>query len=221
LVGDTYWEGHFLTRLGVIEHVIYNDPVSARLHAEAALAVFKGVGDRWGSRRGYELLGEIEAAQRNYAQAAFHLQQAIALAQTFGYHLNSGTSSTFLARATFRQGNATAAWRHLCEALRTVLSTGYLWQGTFSLVVAAQMLAEQNELSQAVEILGAADKHLTPYHKTDVLARTLRVELASRMNAEDFAAAWTCGQRRELRNLIQELLLGLMESPDSGVSPIP
>jgi tetratricopeptide (TPR) repeat protein len=217
---DRYWEAHFLTLLVIWDTHIDTDAVPARLNAEAALAIFEGVGDRWGSRRCYELLGEIEEAQRNYTQAAFHFQQSLSLAQTFGYHLHSGANSTFLARIAFRQGNVAAARLHLCEALRTVLNAGFLGLSTFSLVVAAQMLAEQNSLTQAVEILGAIDKHLTPFHDADRLAHILGAELASKMNTKDFAAAWACGQKRELRTVIQEMLMELMDAADSAVPPI-
>jgi hypothetical protein len=83
------------------------------------------------------------------------------------------------------------------------------------------MLAEQNEPAQAVVILGAVDRHLTAFHLGDQLAHELKMQLLSRLPADEFAAAWACGQEQELSTLIRDLLQRFMESADSGAPPTP
>ncbi len=218
-LGDQHWEGRFLTHIAIY-HYIRNDDRSARRRAEEALAIFEGLGDRWSSMRCYGLLGQIEESQENYVQAVFRFQQALSLSQAFGYHLNSGASMTHLARLAFYAGDVPGACRYLCEALRTAWHNGHHWLSAFPLVVAAQMLAAQKRPVRAVEILGAVHRHLTPFHRTDQAARSLRDELASRLPAHEFAGAWAYGQGRDVGHLLQELLLEFAESAESGVPPM-
>jgi tetratricopeptide (TPR) repeat protein len=218
-LGDTYWEGHFLVRYAITDSVIHNDMAAAQLHSKEALAIFESVGDRWGSMLCYDLLGRIEEAQKNYAQAAVYLQHSISLSETFGHNVNGSASITHLARIAFANGDIMLARRYLREALRIVSDTGYLWFSAFPRAVASQMLAEQNDASRAVEILGAIEKYLTPFHQADQVARNLRDELASKLPAHEFADAWAHGQGRELGDLIQELVLEFAEPAASGVPP--
>jgi hypothetical protein len=218
-VGDRNWEGHFLIA-AAIAALNRNDLTSTRLFAEEGLAIAASLGDRLESMSAYEVLGYVAEVEGNFSEAAACFQTKLDLAQAIGYRVSSGASSTHLAYIALQQQSVGVARLYLCEALRTVFDVGDLWQSAVPLACAARILAQQNQWLRSVEILGAIDEHLTAFHLVDQIAHALRDELAGKLEPQDFAAAWECGQRRELSALIKVLLLEFSESADSGDPPI-
>jgi predicted ATPase len=204
-VGDRNWEGHFLV-WSAISNIIRNDITSARPLAEAGLVIFESLGDRWGLMRAYTVLGDIEESQKNYERARYCFQESLAVTESFGHNFTIGANKTHLARLAFQKGNNRVAHQHLREALQALWDAGYLWASPFPLACAARMLAAQNDLVRAVEILATIDKHLTAFRRNDQIARTLHDEITPQLEAKQFAAAWSRGRQREMGILVVEML---------------
>jgi len=212
-IGDKSWEGHLLIWSGWIIHNM-GDSVSALKPIEEGLLVFEAVGDRWGLHRTYYMLGDIEAAQENpenNERAKHWLQQAQTLGYAFGHQFDIAVAHTSQAMIALHEKNYADSRAHLSKALHVLWDAGYKWFVRQTLVWIAQMLADQNKLDRAVEILAVAQEHTLFNGRNAQVAQTLRHELESRLEPDRFAAAWVRGQQRELSAVVAELLAEFAE----------
>jgi tetratricopeptide (TPR) repeat protein len=207
-LGDRSWEGHFWVWSAVLE-LDRDDPASARPLAEAGLALFQALQNPWGLLRAYTVLGDVAESEGDYARARTCCRESLALSEAFGHQLSIGANHTHLGRIAVREGRYALAHSHLRAALRALWDAGYLWVSCFPLTCVALLFADQEGPIGAVEILATIDAHLTPFRRADRSAWALRAELESRLDAEQFAAAWARGQAREISTLIIQLLADL------------
>jgi len=211
MLGDKSWEGHFLLALGWAS-IVNNDLSSALQFAEDGLAILEAVDNRWGIGLAYALLGRIKTDQHEYDEAARWFEKALIISETFGHLYGIAANHTRQSRIALATGNYPAAQRHLLKALRVFGDAGYQWRATYPLAYIAEMFAAQNQPQRAVELLATVDKHRASFQLTDDVAQTLRDELQSKLEPEDFAAAWERGEGRELNAVVAELLAEVEEA---------
>ena len=158
VIGDKGWEGQFLTYSGLSAY-LKGDFELALQFAEAGLAAFETLGDRWGFLRVYGLFGYTKAAQKEADQASHWLQQAQTLAEAFGHVFSIALIYINQGKVAIHEQKYTTARARLRKSLQVFSDAGYQWAMPFPLVFVARTLADQNELESAVEILATIQKY--------------------------------------------------------------
>jgi predicted ATPase/DNA-binding CsgD family transcriptional regulator/predicted negative regulator of RcsB-dependent stress response len=206
VIGDKGWEGQFLTYAGLSAY-LRGDYELALQCAEASLAAFETLGDRWGFLHVYGLFGYTKAAQNEYEQASQWLQQAQTLAEAFGHVFSIAIIYINQGKVAIHAQKYTVARTWLRKSLQVFRDAGYQWMMPFPLAFVAQTLSDQQEFERAVEILATIEKYPLIFAHTDEIAQTLRDELEAKLEPNRFASAWEQGAKRELSTLVAELLL--------------
>ncbi len=207
-LGDKYWEGHLLVWLGGL-HLGMDNIASALQCAEEGLAIFQNAGTHYGRMGIHGLLGDIAQAQQDYDAAKNWYQQSLVQAEAFGHAHNIVVCNTQLGRIALKQQNYLAARIHLKKALQVSWAAYKSVTLAFPLVYIARLLADQNEVEKAVEILVVLDKYSLWVMNTGEIALKLQNEFKSLLEPDDFTAAWLRGEKQELSALVVELLAEL------------
>ena len=77
----------------------------------------------------------------------------------------------------------------------------------------SQSYADQGDFESETEILATIDSHLTSHFDTEERAMVLRRVLRENLESDRFDNAWERGKKRNLNDLVKELLA---ECEDNG-----
>jgi hypothetical protein len=190
-VGNPEWDEAGIVRA-------HGDLALRRDDAEgAAVAARDGLG--WvttlqGRARLYNLLGIATAACGNLAAAADAFNEELRAAVAAGIETNLATVHGNLAETYLRLGDEPAAARHQAVSLSLARDWGQPVVIAFAMMVAARLAAARGRPHRAIvleakadEILDEADYAL--YEEDQAIRSELLTDAASRVGAEDFAAA--------------------------------
>jgi predicted ATPase/DNA-binding NarL/FixJ family response regulator len=158
---------------------------------------------------GHVLLGLICGLQGKYDQAKAHGMQARP-------HLKRPYQRIFVdltltLAACGLEDDATGI-NHLVPMLEMADLTQHVLWLVATLPCTAVLLARAGQLERAVEILALAWTHPkspTGWLEQWALLAQLRADLETELGADDFAAAWTRGTQRDLKETVRDLLADL------------
>jgi DNA-binding SARP family transcriptional activator/tetratricopeptide (TPR) repeat protein len=113
--GDRAAEAYALNALGIVER--RGRTRQAVGYLQQALALFSGIGDRFGAACALTNLGSCDWRQGRYAEAASHRRQALALYREVGDRLGEARALKGLGLVECRQGRYRLAAGHFQESL--------------------------------------------------------------------------------------------------------
>ena len=180
----------------------------------------------WGRESGQllsgslQLLGKVELALGNLAQAKRCYRQVISLNEESGASVAVAGTLTGLAGVALATGDLVAARGHLLRALAVLRQSCVFEWVVGALTVMAELLQAEGQAEAAVELCAALlSWPATPYCVLET-AQRVRPELEARLRElrvqlppEVFAAATARGQRRQVEDVVAELLSNSPEFP--------
>ena len=205
-MGDKYWEAQFLLWAGFLSTDSDHDLAGALQFAKETLAVFEGLGDRWGLMMTYHLLGQIYLGWNEYEVAKQWFRREQPLVEAFGHLWSSAhlyMNQAKIARLGQRYADALPGYT---KGLKLLWNSGYRYTIPYILTRFALIFTGQNEFEKAVEILATLWKYPLAYGGAHQIAQDLRDELRTKLEAERYDAAWVLGEARELSALVAELV---------------
>jgi hypothetical protein len=207
LIGEKAWEGGFLIWLGSAR--IYTDSELALQLCEEGVALVEACEEHHGLMSGIHALSIIKELQNDYEQAAYWNDRLRLLTQSLGHIFLNARSYVAQGRILLAQKDHAGARTNLGKGLQLYWDAGYGWFIAFPLTYIVQLLAEQRELERAVELRAAIDKQLVGLEQSDAVAQALYHQLKTQMEPACFEEAWSRGVKRDLGNLVHELLADL------------
>ncbi len=211
-LGEGYWEAQSLIMSGHAARICNDDIDAIQRPLQEASAIFERMGNSWGMvlRYAAEAGGAFQSG--DYEQAKKCAVECQLLAKAFRSTFFFGTSTVYLSIIVARQGYYDQAWDFLVQSVRTFWDAGFVHMMPGQLLVAAQLLLRENKAERAVSLLALIDP--TASYRglfglfeigTDRL-EVLRQELKTRLGKDRFAAAWELGTKRELSDVVAEVL---------------
>ena len=171
------------------------DAAAVRLYAEQCLATFREVGTQWGIGFSLNNLAYAAALEGDLTLALAYAEESEALFRRQQADVSRAEVLLTLARIWRAQGDATAAYHGLKEALNVAWVLGPRLMVPLALEGLAGLLAETHRDELAVRLLAAAASlradmgtPVRPIDRPDVDTALATVQAA--LGAEAFAAAW-------------------------------
>ena len=220
-VGNPEWDEAGIVRAYCDLALRRDDAKGAAVAARDGLAWVRSL---QGRARLYNLLGIATAACGNLAAAADAFNEELRATTAAGIETNLATLHGNLAETHLRLGDEPAAARHQAVSLSLARDWAQPVVIAFAMMVAARLAAARGRSHHAIvleakadEILAEADYAL--YEEDQAIRSELLADAASRLGAEDFAAAQAEGAALtvdEAADLAERVLaeVGLVPTPD-------
>jgi len=208
---DRRAEALALHELGALAGLAEGDAVREAALTEASLALWRELGDAWGTARTLNNLGYEAYLQGDFARAAPLLDEGVTLARAAGDRSALGyvlDSRGVLAEAQGELERATELYR---EALAVAQQAGNPLVEAFALSSLAGIAARQGQPARAARMWGAASA------LRDAIGTRLPLEEEERfagpvaatrevLGEDAFAAAWEEGRAQPLDQVVAEAL---------------
>ena len=183
------------------------DAAAVRLYAEQCLATFREVGTQWGIGFSLNNLAYAAALEGDLTLALAYAEESEALFRRQQADVSRAEVLLTLARIWRAQGDATAAYHGLKEALNVAWVLGPRLMVPLALEGLAGLLAEAHRDDLAVRLLAAAASlradmgtPVRPIDRPDVDTALATVQAA--LGAEAFAAAWAEASAQSVDSVI-------------------
>ena len=211
-VQDRRAEALALHELGALAGLAEGDAVREAALTEASLALWRELGDAWGTARALNNLGYEAYLQGDFARAAPLLDEGVTLARAAGDRSALGyvlDSRGVLAEAQGELERATELYR---EALAVAQQAGNPLVEAFALSSLAGIAARQGQPASAARMWGAASAlrdaigTRLPLEEEERFAEPVAVTLEV-LGEDAFAAAWEEGRAQPLDQVVAEALV--------------
>ncbi len=180
---------------------------------EECIEVYRELGDKWGMSETLVYQGLVPLATGDYERARGYFEEALALSQELGNRHSGYLALHNLALMAQGEGDREQAVRLYAEGLRMAVEVGDRADIAYCLEGLAELAGERGEPYRAARLFGASEALLetvgTPLyayasdrHSVEQAVSTLR----SRLDEENFAAAWSEGRAMTQAEIIEYAL---------------
>ena len=202
-LGDRAGTSDSLLRLAEIVLAV-GDRVQARQHYQEALDIALETGDPDYKSRALNGLGKVASILEQHREARQLFEESLAVTREMD---RKGLGPLVgLGFVTLALGEIEGSWQCFCEALEAALKEDRLLEAQDALVGLAHLLAEEEQLEWAVELLPLALHHPATAQVTRDRAQNLLAELELKLPVGMFAAASIRGKGRQLDDVVAEIL---------------
>jgi predicted ATPase/class 3 adenylate cyclase len=208
---DRRAEALALLELGVLASFVTGDAAREADLTEASLALWRDLGDAWGSARALNNLGYAAYLQSDFSRAAELLDEALTMARVPGDRILLGyvlDSRGALAEAQGELARAADLYR---EALSLAEEIGNPIMVAFTLSSLASVATREEQSARAAQMWGAASAlresvgTLLPLEEEERFADAVAAA-RERLGEREFAAAWERGRAQPLDQVVAEAL---------------
>jgi tetratricopeptide (TPR) repeat protein len=158
------------------------------------------------------ILGRVYAEQGQYERAKKEYEQHLSIWKQFNNISGIAGGHFALARLALMQDENQLARRHAKQSLQVIRDSNYVWLAPIPIVCIVKIFANENNLDNAIELFGFIEQEGNIFARQFAVELQLRSELETLVAPERFAAAWERGQKRNLNDLVDDLLAKLEEN---------
>jgi len=180
---------------------------------EEALKLYRKMGNKWGISNVLVHLGMAALGRGDHERAVRYFEEALAISREIGDRLSGYTSLYSLALSSRAGGDNERAAQLYIEGLGLAVEAGDKANAAYCLEGLAGLLAERGEPERAVRLFGASEALLeavgAPIY-AQIQDRALYEQaveaLRSRLDEEDFGAAWAKGRQMSPEEAVEYAL---------------
>jgi predicted ATPase/DNA-binding CsgD family transcriptional regulator/transcriptional regulator with XRE-family HTH domain len=151
----TAWWAKVLLGAGIMASMRRDYPQAAELHREA-LAIYRGLGDRWATARVLLHLGEAVGGLDDAVQAQAMFSESLDMFRELGEQALASLVLKNLGQLARRRGDAAAATALFEESLVMSHDAGFAWGRAETLLLLAGVTRDQGNRVRATEFLAEA-----------------------------------------------------------------
>jgi class 3 adenylate cyclase/tetratricopeptide (TPR) repeat protein len=173
----------------------------AQSRFEESLALARALGNRMGVLFALGGLGKVAHEQQDHERARMRYEEAMGMARELGHRAQIAWLTGNLGRLAYDTGDAASAARLAREALALNRAIGAHPGAAENVLLLARLAAAGGDLDEAVALAARALHDAAASRVTGEQAQDLLVQLEAQLEPEEFAAAFTAGQGRDLDEL--------------------
>jgi non-specific serine/threonine protein kinase len=137
-----------------------HDLPAAQIRLEEALAIFQAAGDRWGSARALNCLGEVVRVQEDFEQATILYEDALKLFREIKHPWGQNVVLHNLAHIALHRGDFAGAKALLEQVITVSVELNDKCSTANALVCMAEVMSATQQPERAARLFGAAENQL-------------------------------------------------------------
>ncbi|MBE0410144.1 MAG: hypothetical protein IBX69_10475 [Anaerolineales bacterium] len=190
-----------LSKLGLVADALHDYPLARQYHREAG-ELLSHFGDRAGEGYTISRLSATAYGEGNYSEAVQLGSEGLEKFSEIGHVWGIGASHCRIGFALLELGELEQATAHFLDALNLAQDIQHIPLQLYALAGVGNLLALQNQLGRAVELLTLVQTHpRTPSPYRELIERRLP-DLQASMTAEAFMQAQARGRESDMDQMV-------------------
>jgi predicted ATPase/DNA-binding SARP family transcriptional activator len=203
-IGDRAGTARILHNLSILAYIDQDYEKTRQLRLEC-LDICRAIGFQWGITSELKHLADVEKAMGDYEQARAHYEESL----VYGRRANDRKSMAYaldsLGGLALQQKELAQARACYLEALETAIEIDLTPVAVDTLCGIAELLAMQNQIGQAIELLAFVTHHPAIDQQTRSKAENLMANMVEKLSPDEMTNCRERGKHQSLETIAREL----------------